>query len=97
MQAYFADDLSIEKVAAAAGLSPYYFIRVFGRAAGLPPHAYLTQIRICRARAMLINGMTVAEAACAAGFVDQSHLTRHFKRLTGITPGKYRRIVQENS
>jgi AraC-like DNA-binding protein len=96
MHAYFADDLSIEKVAAVAGLSPYYFTRVFGQASGLPPHAYLTQIRIRRARAMLIKGMSVAETACAGGFADQSHLTRQIKRLTGITPGKYRRIVQEN-
>ena len=82
-------------MAAVAGLSPYHFIRVFGRHTGLPPYAYLIQVRIRRARVLLEEGQTVAAAACAVGFADQSHLTRHFKRLTGIAPGKYRRIVQE--
>ena len=95
LEACFGEDLSIDKVAAVAGLSPYHFIRVFGRHTGLPPHAYLIQVRVRQARAMLQEGQTVAAAACAAGFADQSHLNRHFKRLTGITPGKYRRIVQE--
>ncbi|MDJ0874652.1 MAG: AraC family transcriptional regulator [Desulfobacterales bacterium] len=93
----YGEDLSIQELAAVAGLSPYHFIRVFGRQTGLPPHTYLTQIRVRRVRAMLRDGLSVAEAAYAAGFSDQSHLTRHFKRLTGITPGKYRRIVQEKA
>lgn len=95
MESCFAEDLSVEQVAATAGLSPYHFIRVFGRQSGLPPHAYLTQIRIRRARAMLRAGQPVAVTALAAGFADQSHFTRQFKRPIGITPGKYRRIVQE--
>ncbi len=82
-------------MAAVAGLSPYHFIRVFGRHTGQRLHAYLIQVRIHRARALLEEGQTVSAAACTVGFADQSHLTRHFKRLTGITPGKYRRIVQE--
>ncbi len=97
LEAFYSEALSIDRLAAVAGLSPYHFIRVFGRQTGLPPHAYLTQIRVRRVRDMLREGLPVAAAACAAGFTDQSHLTRHFKRLTGITPGKYRRIVQEKS
>jgi AraC-like DNA-binding protein len=56
---------------------------------GLPPHAYLTQIRANRARAMLLRGVTPAAAAYRCGFCDQSHLTRIFKRLFGVTPGAY--------
>jgi AraC-like DNA-binding protein len=94
LEACFADALSIDKLAAVAGLSPYHFIRVFGCQTGMPPHAYLTQVRVRRARDLLRQGLAVADAAQAVGFFDQSHLTRHFKRRVGITPGKYRRIVQ---
>ena len=96
IHAHLADDLSIDTLASLAGLSPYHFIRVFSRQVGLPPHTYLIQTRVRQAKAMLKEGRPTAEAAHATGFCDQSHLTRHFKRLTGMTPGKYRRIVQEH-
>ena len=76
-------------LAAAAGLSPYYFIRVFRQAVGLTPHAYLVQLRVETAKRLLDRGQPVVEAALAAGFADQSHLTRHFKRIVGVTPGQY--------
>lgn len=93
--AHYNQSLSIDRLAAEAGLSPFHFIRVFRREVGLPPHAYLTQLRVRKARALLARGESVAAAALAVGFVDQSHLNRHFKRITGFTPGHYRRIVQD--
>ncbi len=92
---HYSDDVSIDCLASIAGLSPYHFMRVFSRNVGLPPHTYLIQTRVRQARAMLQAGQRPAAAAHATGFCDQSHFTRHFKRLTGMTPGKYRRIVQE--
>lgn len=89
MRANFAADLGIDELAACAGLSPFHFARAFRRATGLPPHAYLTQLRLDRARARLAAGTSASEAALAAGFYDQSHLTKHFKRAYGITPGQY--------
>ena len=89
MQAHFARDLSINELAACAGLSPFHFVRCFRRATGLPPHAWLTQLRLDHARALLGRGRSPADAAVAAGFYDQSHLIRHFKRTYGITPGQY--------
>jgi len=96
IHSHYADDVSIDRLASIVCLSPYYFMRVFTRNVGLPPHTYLIQTRVRQARAMLQAGQRPAAAAQATGFFDQSHFTRHFKRLTGMTPGKYRRIVQEN-
>jgi len=93
MQANLASDLSMNELAACAGLSPFHFIRCFRRATGLPPHAYLTQLRLDHARHLLGRGKSPAEVALAAGFYDQSHLIRHFKRTYGITPGQYAAAV----
>lgn len=71
------------------GLHPLYLVRVFHRAVGLPPHAYLTQIRVQRAKRRLAAGEPAATVAAEVGFADQSHLTRHFKRQVGVTPGQY--------
>jgi len=95
IEAHFNEDISVDQLASLSGRSPYYFMRVFARELGLPPYAYLIQTRVRRARGLLDAGHAPAAAAQAVGFCDQSHLTRYFKRLTGITPGKYRRIVQE--
>jgi AraC-like DNA-binding protein len=89
MQASLARDLSIQELAACAGLSPFHFVRCFRKATGLPPHACLTQLRLDRARLLLGVGQSPAEVALAVGFYDQSHLIRHFKRTYGITPGQY--------
>ncbi len=82
-------DVTLRALADTAGLSPFHLLRVFRAHLGLPPHAYLIQARVRRARALLRAGTPIGEAALAAGFVDQSHLTRHFKRLVGVTPGAY--------
>lgn len=86
---HFAEDVSLSKLASLVSLSPYYFARAFEREIGLPPHAYLENVRIRKAREFLDRGCTVVSAALAAGYVDQSHLTHRFKRFLGITPGQY--------
>jgi AraC-like DNA-binding protein len=91
----FGDEISVDELAAVAGLSPYHFIRVFCRATGLPPHAWLMQYRARMAQAMLRRGIPIADAACRAGFADQSHLNRVFKRLFGYPPGQYSNSVQD--
>ena len=95
IHAHHHRDISVNELAGAAGLSPYHFIRVFNKHVGLTPHAYLTQVRVRRARHLLLAGATPAETALTAGFFDQSHLTRHFKRIVGVTPGRYRNSVQD--
>jgi len=55
----------------------------------MTPHAYQLQVRVRRAKALLLAGHPIAQAATEAGFWDQSHLTRHFKRTIGVTPARY--------
>jgi transcriptional regulator GlxA family with amidase domain len=55
----------------------------------MPPHLYLTGRRVDMARRMLLAGMRPADVATAAGFYDQPHLTRHFRRMLGTSPARY--------
>ena len=91
MAANLDRQLRLVDLAAAAGLSPFYFQRTFRRTTGLPPHAYLNQMRLDRVRALLQKGEPPAEIAAELGFVDQSHLSRRFKSAFGVTPGQYAR------
>lgn len=83
-------DISLEELAQLANLSPFHLIRAFGKAFGLPPHAYQVQARLRLAREFLRRGQTLADAAQSSGFHDQSHLHRHFKKAMGVTPKQYR-------
>ncbi len=93
MQARLAADLTnavtLDEVAQAAGLSPFHAARLFTRTTGMPPHAWRNQLRLQRALAPLRAGVPVADVAAASGFVDQSHFTRHFKRMFGVPPGRW--------
>ncbi len=82
---------SLATLAALAGIGRFQLLRGFTRATGLTPHAYLRQRRAALARRLLAGGVPPAEAAAAAGFADQSHLTRVFARIYGLTPGAYAR------
>ena len=92
---HYAQDISLETLARLAHLSRYHLVRVFREATGIPPHAYLRQVRIKQAKARLAAGQAIADVALATGFTDQSHLTRWFKKLWGFTPGQYRNSVQD--
>ena len=83
--------LPLEELASLANLSPYHLARVFRDEVGMPPHAYQTQARLGRARSLLLRGWPPARVAQETGFADQSHLIRRFKRLVGVTPGRYAR------
>jgi AraC-like DNA-binding protein len=85
----FGRNVRIAELAALTGLDRAYLIRSFRRSVGMPPHEWLIQIRIAEAKRLLSCGRAIAEVAGEVGFADQSHLTRHFKSLTGLTPGQY--------
>jgi AraC-like DNA-binding protein len=93
MKALLAADLAtplrVADLAQAVGLSPFHATRLFTQATGLPPHAWRTQLRLQRALAPLREGATVADVAAASGFTDQSHFTRHFRRMFGVPPGRW--------
>jgi AraC-like DNA-binding protein len=73
------------------GLSQFALLRAFRRETGMPPHAYLNQLRVRRARLLLDDGLAPADVAAQTGFADQAHLTRHFKRVVGVPPAAYQR------
>ncbi|MFH1914991.1 MAG: AraC family transcriptional regulator [Pseudomonadota bacterium] len=90
----YGADLSLTALAREAGLSPWHLVRVFERATGVTPHAYLTQVRVDSARQRLAGVDRIADIACECGFADQAHLTRLFKRQTGMTPGNFRKNLR---
>ena len=72
-----------------AGLSLHRFITVFRSQVGIPPHRYVCRTRVRRRAHLLRRGVPAAVVAIDTGFCDQSHLSRHFKRHCGITPGHF--------
>jgi len=81
--------LKLEEICAEVNFSPSRLIGSFKRSYGLTPHAYQVNCRIEFCRAQLRRGHAIADVAVAAGFSDQAHLQRTFKRLVGATPGQY--------
>lgn len=81
---------SLDQLAAPFGLTKYQLLRRFQRAYGLPPHAWLIQQRVERARDLIRRGWSLTDAAADSGFADQSHMTRSFARQFGFTPGAWR-------
>jgi AraC-like DNA-binding protein len=81
--------VKLAPLAAMCEMSPFHLIRSFRQVVGLPPHAYLTQVRARRARDLLLRGESLTGIAYRCGFCDQSHMTRTFKRIFGVTPGAY--------
>lgn len=90
----YAQPISLEQLASMVQLHPFSLIRAFRTQTGLPPHAYLTQVRVSHAKRLLREGMSVAQVALETGFADQSHLTRHFKQHVGVPPGRYAHPVR---
>jgi len=94
METNLSESLTLADVATASGLSPSHFARRFKSATGAPPHQYLMSMRVERAKRMLAHREPIAEIALACGFTHQEHLTRIFRRLTGLTPASFRRAAQ---
>jgi AraC family transcriptional regulator len=92
IEAHAAEEIGLHRLAELAGLSRSHFARAFKQSVGVPPHEYLVRRRVERAKTLLRDRrrLTIAEVAQVAGFCDHSHLTNHFRRLTGATPSAYR-------
>ncbi|MGI4838249.1 MAG: AraC family transcriptional regulator [Janthinobacterium lividum] len=90
IRARCTEALTLEQMSEVAGLSPSYLIRAFKQRYGMTPHAWLNDARLQHARRQLRDGVAIADAAQAAGFADQAHLQRLFKRSLATTPGHYR-------
>lgn len=84
-----AENFTIAEAAAELGAHRSHLVRVFTQTFGIAPHRYVIGRRVDRARRLLLAGHSPAEAAALSGFHDQSHLTRHFHRTLGTTPGVF--------
>ena len=87
MEDNLAADLSLDAIARESGMSTYHFAHLFAQVMGVPPHQYVIRTRIERAKVLISRDrIRLGEVALRVGFSDQSHFTRHFKRLVGVTP-----------
>jgi AraC-like DNA-binding protein len=84
-----SDPVTLDALADHAGTDKFHLCRAFRAQVGLPPHAYLTRLRITRAKQLLAAGVRPSEIAPRVGLYDQSQLNRHFRRIVGVTPGAY--------
>lgn len=91
LDARLREGLALEEAARLLHAHPTHLVRSFSAAFGIAPHQYLMSRRVDRARRLLLDGLRPAEVATEAGFYDQPHFTRHFKRVVGATPGRYTR------
>jgi AraC-like DNA-binding protein len=91
LHAHVYQDVGLEELAQACNIDRFRLTRAFKAAFGLPPHAYLVQLRLAKARRLLASGAFPAQVASDLGFADQSHLGRWFLRAYGISPAAYRR------
>lgn len=91
-----AQNLSLTDIATIVQMSPYYFNRLFKQSTGLTPHQYLIKCRTEQAKRLLnTTNLSIANIAQQVGFVDQSHLARHFKRQVGIPASQFRKEWQD--
>jgi len=89
MRGRLADPLTLDELSAHAGLDKFHLCRAFRAQVGMPPHAYLTQLRIGHAKQLLARGAKPKDVAPQVGLYDQSQLNRHFRRIVGMTPGMF--------
>ncbi|NBD32545.1 MAG: helix-turn-helix domain-containing protein [Cyanobacteria bacterium] len=91
IEANLATDISLEALANFTNFSTFHFCRLFKDTMGVTPHQYVIRRRIERAKKLLkYSDLKIVEIALACGFANQSHLSRHFRNLVGISPKAYR-------
>jgi AraC-like DNA-binding protein len=83
------DSITLDDLADYADLDKFHLCRAFRAQVGMPPHMYLTHLRIARAKELLLRGVRASDVAPLVGLYDQAQLTRHFRRLVGTTPARY--------
>jgi len=87
------DELSLNHISKEFNLSVFSLIKIFKSSYDLPPHQYMVNLKIEKAKKMLLKDRSCTEVAYDAGFFDQSHFIRHFKKIVGVTPKKYMNMV----
>ena len=90
------DSITLDDLSDYANLDKFRLCRAFRAQIGLPPHTYLTHLRIWRAKELLRHGVRASDVAPIVGLYDQAQLTRHFRRLVGTTPARYGRSARDS-
>lgn len=90
IEANHRSPIRMQSLADIAQVGVVRLITRFRQEVGVPPHRYVCDMRVRHAQSLLRDGVPPAAAALEAGFYDQSHMARHFKRVCGSTPGQYR-------
>jgi AraC family transcriptional regulator len=86
-------DIKLADLAGSVGMSQYYFVRLFKQSMGIAPYQYVIQQRVEKAKQLLKQGrVTITDIALQCGFANQSHFTKHFRQLTGVTPKVYQQL-----
>ena len=93
LKARLAEPVTLADLAQHARLDKYHLCRAFRAQIGMPPHKYLTRLRIARAKELLIEGDRAADVGPRVGLYDQAQLTRHFRRVVGTTPARYSKLM----
>jgi len=89
IHAHYMEDISLSHFVQQTGLPSYSLIKTFKSYFQLPPHQYLVNLRIEKAKSLLADNYSSTEVAYRSGFFDQSHFIRHFKKIIGITPKQF--------
>jgi transcriptional regulator GlxA family with amidase domain len=88
LREHYQEPVGLDELAGRTGMNGSYLAHAFRKHTGMPSHAFLTRVRIERARSLLICSMPPGRVATEVGFADQSHLHRHFKQICHLTPGE---------
>lgn len=95
MEKEYGRQITLDELCSVSMLSKSTLLRHFTKMKGITPYRYLQSVRIDKAKILLEQGMSTAEAAAAAGFSDQSHFTRYFNNFIGVSPYQYKRIFED--
>ncbi|NJR26193.1 MAG: helix-turn-helix transcriptional regulator [Richelia sp. CSU_2_1] len=92
IQAHLNEKLTLDAIASQLNISQYHFCELFKKSMGMPPYEYVLRQRIERAKELLQTKkeMAIVDIALECGFANQTHLNKHFRKLTGTTPKAYR-------
>ena len=92
VEQHIAGDLRVDELARVVGMSAFHFAHAFRQATGIPPHRYVIDKRIARAKQLLVDTeLTLDEVAQRIGYSSQSHFSVAFRKIAGITPSAFRR------
>ena len=89
MTRHYANPITLKDLSKVNAQTPSQMIRAFRKELAITPHAWLIRLRVERGTELLKRGESIASVASEVGFVDQTHFTRHFKRVHGETPARF--------